>query len=130
MNIPTNLKYSETDEWVLIEGKSATVGVTDFAQDQLSDIVFAEITVEVGESVSKGQTIATIESVKAAADVSLPVAGKVSAVNESLAANPEVINSDPFGKAWMIKVELSSNFDLSGLMDSAAYTKHCESRGH
>ena len=121
MNIPTNLKFAESNEWVRVEGTLATIGISDFAQNQLSDIVFAEIIVAVEDEIGKGDTIATIESVKAAADVYTPVSGKVVAINERLAAAPEVINSDPYGNAWMIKIELSSTVEVDLLMDSEAY---------
>jgi glycine cleavage system H protein len=130
MNVPASLKYTNSDEWLLVEGKTATVGVTDYAQDQLSDIVFVEVTVAVGDVLKKQTNIATIESVKAAADVNLPVSGKVIEINEALPNNPELINSDPFGKAWMIKVELSDPSEMDKLMDSKAYTAYCETRGH
>ena len=130
MDFPSDLKYTESDEWVRLEGKVATVGVTDYAQDQLSDLVFFEITAAVGESVSKGQTIGAIESVKAAADLYSPVSGTLNVVNESLASTPELVNSDPYGAGWMARVELSDPGELDGLMDSAAYQKHCEERSH
>lgn len=130
MNIPANLKYAETDEWVLVEGNVATIGISDHAQDQLSDIVFVEIAVSEGDTVKKGATCATLESVKAAADVNLPVSGKVVAINEDLAQTPEVVNSDPYGKAWMVKVELANPGELTGLMDAAAYEKYCAERSH
>jgi len=130
MKAPENLKYSSSDEWLLVEGNMATLGVSDYAQDQLSDVVFVEITASVGETISKGSIIATIESVKAAADVSLPVSGKVVAVNEDLSNTPELINSDPFGAAWMLKVELSNPKELDALMDAKAYTDYCETRSH
>ncbi|GAP18189.1 glycine cleavage system protein GcvH [Levilinea saccharolytica] len=130
MNIPANLKYAETDEWVLVEGNVATIGISDHAQDQLSDIVFVEIVVSEGDTVKKGATCATLESVKAAADVNLPVSGKVVAINEDLAQTPEVVNSDPYGKAWMVKVELANPGELTGMMDAAAYEKYCAERSH
>ena len=130
MDFPSDLKYTESDEWVRLEGKVATVGVTDYAQDQLSDLVFFEITAAVGEAVSKGQTIGAIESVKAAADLYSPVSGTLKVVNESLASTPELVNSDPYGAGWMARVELSDPGELDGLMDSAAYQKHCEERSH
>src|SRR3989337_4227654 len=116
MDIPSDLKYTESDEWVRLEGKVATVGVTDYAQDQLSDLVFFEITAAVGESVSKGQTIGAIESVKAAADLYSPVSGTLQEINESLAGTPELVNSDPYGAGWMARVELSDPEELDGLM--------------
>jgi glycine cleavage system H protein len=130
MDFPSDLKYTESDEWIRLEGKVATLGVTDYAQDQLSDLVFFEITAAVGEVVSKGQTIGAIESVKAAADLYSPVSGTLKEINESLASAPELVNSDPFGAGWMARVELSDPGELDGLMDSAAYQKHCEERSH
>ena len=103
--------------------RDGTIGISDFAQNQLSDIVFAEVIVNEGDAVKKGDTIATIESVKAAADVSSPVSGKVVAVNEALGGAPEVINSDPYGASWIVKIELSSPAELAALMDAAAYDK-------
>jgi glycine cleavage system H protein len=130
MNTPQGLKYASTDEWLKVEGNIATLGVTDYAQDQLSDIVFFEVTVEVGDEIKKGTIVATIESVKAAADVALPASGKVIEVNEALANSPELINSDPFGGAWMLKVELTDPSEVESLMDAAAYASYCETRGH
>ena len=130
MDFPSDLKYTESDEWIRLEGKVATLGVTDYAQDQLSDLVFFEITAAVGEAVSTGQTIGAIESVKAAADLYSPVSGTLKEINESLASAPELVNSDPYGAGWMARVELSDPGELDGLMDSAAYQKHCEERSH
>lgn len=126
MNIPGELKYTNTDEWVKVEGNVATIGITDHAQNQLSDVVFVEITVGVGDKIAKKSTIATVESVKAAADVNLPVSGKVVAVNEDLPQTPELVNSDPYGKAWLIKVEMDNPAELDGLMDAAGYEKHAQ----
>lgn len=128
MNIPTELVYNETDEWVKAEGQTATLGVSDYAQDQLSDVVYVEILVAVGDTVSKGQQIATIESVKAAADVNSPVSGTVVAVNEDLAQTPELVNKDPYGEAWMVKVEMQAPDELAALMDASAYETHCKER--
>ena len=125
MNIPSNLKYTKTDEW--FDAASGAMGLTDYAQGQLSDIVFVEIVVGVGDAVAPGKAIASVESVKAAAESYAAVKGTVSAVNEELGANPEILNSDPYGKGWMVKVE---GGDASGLMDAAAYTKYCEERAH
>ena len=129
MNIPSDLKYTQNDEWVRVEGKVGTVGVTDFAQQQLSDIVFVEVVVSVGDTVKQGDTCATVESVKAAADVYIPVSGKVIEVNDSLPTIPEAINSDPYGAAWMVKVELSNPGELDKLFDAATYEKHIETKG-
>ncbi len=123
MNIPGNLKYTESNEWVSLQGNTGTIGITDYAQDQLSDIVFAEVIVSEGDQVKKGETIATIESVKAAADVYSPISGKVVGVNESLGGGPEVINTDPYGAAWIVKIELGDPADLDALLDDAAYQK-------
>jgi len=130
METPQNLKYASTDEWLLVEGNVATLGVSDYAQDQLSDVVFVEINAEIGTVVKKGSIVATIESVKAAADVTIPVSGKVIAINEDLANTPELVNSDPYGAAWMLKVELADPKELDALMDAKAYLVFCESRGH
>ncbi len=125
MNIPSNLKYTPNDEWIKVEGNVGTVGITDFAQNQLSDIVFVEIVVGVGDQVKKGDSAATLESVKAAADVYMPVGGKVIAINEALPDTPEKVNSDAFGEAWMVKIEISDPAELNALLDAAAYEKVC-----
>lgn len=121
MKIPANFKYTQNDEWIQVDGQTGTVGITDYAQEQLSDIVFVEILVSVGDQVSKGNNIATLESVKAAADVYLPASGKVVEINEALPDSPEKVNSDPYGEAWMIKIELTEPAELDELLDSAAY---------
>jgi glycine cleavage system H protein len=123
MNIPGNLKYTESNEWINLEGKTGTIGISDYAQDQLSDIVFAEVIVNEGDTVRKGDTIATVESVKAAADVYAPANGRIVGVNEGLGSTPEVINSDPYGAAWIIKLELNDPAELNTLMDASAYGK-------
>ena len=125
MNIPSNIKYTKSDEW--FDPSTGAVGISDFAQSQLSDIVFVELLVEEGEEVSAGKAIASVESVKASAEIYSPVAGKVSAVNKGLSEKPETLNSDPFGEGWMIKIEVGSSGDM---MDSVAYEKDCEGRAH
>lgn len=130
MNTPANLKYTQSDEWVKIDGKTATVGITDYAQEQLSDIVYVDITVSSGDAIKKSSLITTLESVKAAADVSTPVSGTVVEVNEDLASTPEAVNSDPYGKAWLIKLELKDPSELDSLMDAAAYESYCANRSH
>ncbi len=130
MEFPGDLKYTQSDEWIRAEGKQAKLGVTDYAQDQLSDIVFVEILVAPGDTLEKGKAIATVESVKAAAEVYSPVSGKVTRINEDLPGTPEWINAEPFGKAWMIEFELGNPAELNGLMDAGAYQKHCEERSH
>ena len=119
--IPADLKYTDNDEWVRVDGDTAITGITDYAQDQLSDIVFVEYLLDEGDQGSKGDTSATVESVKAAADVYLPVSGEIIAVNEELADNPELINSDPFGDAWMYKIKLSDPSEINDLLDVASY---------
>lgn len=130
MNVPADLKFTASDEWVKLDGKIATIGVSDYAQEQLSDVVFVEVVLAEGDSAKKGTTCATIESVKAAADVNMPVSGKVVAVNEDLSKTPELVNSDPYGKAWMLKVEMSDPSELSGLMSAADYEKFLKDRSH
>ncbi|MEN6481124.1 MAG: glycine cleavage system protein GcvH [Anaerolineaceae bacterium] len=130
MNIPAELKYTKSDEWVKVAGNVATIGVTDYAQSQLSDIVFLEFSVEAENEIGKNDAIATLESVKAAADITSPVSGKVIELNESLTDKFELINSDPFGEAWIVKIELSDSSELSSLLDATAYEKYCEERSH
>lgn len=127
MNIPENLKYTKHDEWVLVDGDTATYGVTDYAQNALSDIVYLEFPA-VGDSFEAEESIGTIESVKAASDLYGPISGTVTEVNEDLADAPETVNSDPYGAAWMIKFTINDASELDGLMDAAAYTEFCNSR--
>ncbi len=130
MNVPTNLKYSKTDEWVKVEGNVATMGITDYAQSQLSDVVYVEISTSIGDQAKKNTTIATIESVKAAADVNAPVSGKVVGVNEGLPQTPEAVNSDPYEAAWMVKIQIENPAELDSLMDAKSYQAYCEERSH
>lgn len=124
-NILPNLKYAESDEW--FDPATGEIGISDFAQGQLSDIVFVEILVSAGDVIEKGTPIASVESVKAAAEVYSPVGGKVVAVNEGLADAPETLNSDPYDAGWMIQVE---GGDGSGMMDAAAYEQSTAARAH
>ncbi len=126
--VPPHLKYTKNDEW--INPEDGTVGITDYAQAQLSDVVYVEITVSEGEEVQKGDIVATVESVKAAADVYAPVSGTVVATNDELADTPEVVNSDPYGDAWMVRLEIADPAELDELMDAEAYAKYCEEREH
>jgi len=121
MKIPAELKYTKNDEWIRIEGDIAVIGITDYAQDQLSDIVFVEIVALEGDTLDSGETCAVIESVKAAADVYLPVGGEIIAINEALMDSPELVNEDPFDKAWLIKVKMADPSQLDGLMDADTY---------
>lgn len=127
MEIPAELKYTESDEWIRGDG---AVGVTDYAQDQLSDIVYFELTVAVGDTIARGDQIAILESVKAAADIYAPVGGEVTEVNSALADQPEQVNSDPYDAAWMVKLAISDASEMEALMDSAAYQQHIEDRSH
>jgi glycine cleavage system H protein len=125
MNTPANLKYTKSDEWFdLASGK---MGITDYAQSQLSDIVFVEILVEEGDTVEVGKAIASVESVKASTEVYASASGKVTAVNKGLSDKPETLNSDPYGEGWMIQVEGGNAGDAMG---SAEYEKYCEGRAH
>jgi len=130
MQNPESLKYTKSDEWVKVDGNVATVGVTDYAQSQLSDIVYLEFLVEADDEISQGDSIVTLESVKAAADVNTPVSGKVLALNEDLSEGFESVNTDAFGKAWMIKLNLSDPSELNSLMSAEEYTKYCDTREH
>jgi glycine cleavage system H protein len=130
MSSPSDLKYSKTDEWVKVEGNIGVVGVSDYAQSQLSDVVYVEIKLSVGDTIAKNNPIASLESVKAAADVNAPVSGKVVAINEKLSDTPELVNSDPYGQAWMVKIELSDPDELKSLMDAADYDSYCQGRDH
>ncbi len=122
-----NAKYTENDEWVIVDGGTAKIGLTDYAQDQLSDIVFVDLP-DVGDKLSKGEPFATVESVKAASDVYAPVSGEIVAVNSALDDAPETINADAFGAGWIVEVKLENTAELADLLDAAAYVKHCESR--
>lgn len=130
MEVLTNLKYTKGDEWVRVEGNVAIIGVSDYAQSQLSDIVYLEFKLDAGDQVKKDTSFATMESVKAAADVNTPVSGKIVELNEALTDQFETINTDPFGAAWMVKIEMSDPKELDTLMDADTYKKYCEERGH
>lgn len=126
-NTPSDLKYARSDEWVRIEGDTATIGISDYAQDQLNDIVFVELP-EVGAVIEKGGSAGVVESVKAASDLYAPVGGTVVAVNNALESEPELINADPYGKGWIVKLRLSGETALDDLMDAEAYAAYCASR--
>ncbi|MGD2162047.1 MAG: glycine cleavage system protein GcvH [Anaerolineales bacterium] len=130
MDVPKDLKFTESDEWVRVEGDTATTGITDYAQDQLSDIVYVEYVVDEGDTVDQGEAHSAVESVKAAADVYMPIGGTIVAINEDLEASPELVNTDPYGKAWMVKFEITNASELDDLMDADAYKKFCEEREH
>ncbi|KAF7842549.1 Glycine cleavage system H protein 2, mitochondrial [Senna tora] len=120
-----DLKYLESHEWVKVDGNSATVGITDHAQDHLGDVVYVELP-EVGATVTHGGSFGAVESVKATSDINSPVSGKVVEVNENLSDSPGLVNSSPFEKGWIIKVELNDSGELNKLMDSEQYSKFCD----
>jgi len=126
-NIPDGLLYTKEDEWLKVEGDEGTIGLTDYAQDALSDIVYVELP-DAGDSVGAGETFGVVESVKAASDMYAPVSGEVAAVNEAILDAPETLNTDPYGEGWMVKIKLSDPAELEDLMDAAAYTAYCEER--
>jgi len=128
MKIPKGLKYAKTDEWIKAEGDEAVIGISDFAQDQLSDVVYVELMIDEGDSVSKGDTLATVESVKAAADVIFPASGEIIEINEGLADTPEALNSDPYEAGWMVKMKLDDPSELDDLMAADAYASFNEER--
>ena len=127
MSFPSDLKYTRNDEWVRVEGDTATTGISNYAQEALSDIVYVELPA-VGDSFKQGEMYSSVESVKAAAEVYLPAGGTITAVNEALASTPEVINKDPYGAGWIARFSLADAGELAGLMDAAAYEQYCESR--
>lgn len=121
MNIPENLNYTADHEWVKVEDNQATIGITDYAQGELGDIVFIDIDPEIGEII-KGESFGTIEAVKTVSDMFAPCNGKVVEINSILEDQPEIINSDPYGGGWIIKVEISDKSELDDLLDSTAYS--------
>lgn len=125
MKIPAELKYTEDHEWIRVEGDSAIVGITDFAQGELGDVVFVEIETE-GEELDKGETFGTVEAVKTVSDLFMPADGVVSEVNEALADEPELVNKDPYGKGWMIKIKISDQSELENLLSAEDYKKMIE----
>lgn len=128
MKTPKELRYAKTDEWIKVEGDEGTIGISDYAQDQLSDVVYVELMVEEDDEVSKGDILATVESVKAAADVNFPVSGTIIAINEDLADAPEVLNSDPYEAGWMVKIKLDDPSELDDLMDADGYEAYNQER--
>lgn len=129
MNIPKELKYSKDHEWVKVEGNTAIIGITDYAQSQLGDVVFVELP-EAGTELAAGEGIAVVESVKAVSDVYTPIAGKVMGGNENLADAPELVNQDPYGEGWIAKLEITDSVELDELLDCEAYEQLVAEGGH
>jgi glycine cleavage system H protein len=118
--VPADLRYTKDHEWVRVDGDEATVGITAYAADQLGDIVFVELP-ETGRSLTQFAAFGVVESVKAVSDLYAPLSGDVSAVNEALSGSPELVNSDPYGEGWMVRLRVTEQADLDGLLDAAAY---------
>lgn len=121
MNFPENLRYTKEHEWIRLEGDEATIGITDFAQRELGDIVYVEIET-VGKPLEAGTVFGTVEAVKTVSDLYLPISGTITEINPKLNANPELVNTDPYGDGWMVKMKVSNAADVPALMDTSAYT--------
>jgi glycine cleavage system H protein len=128
-NFPTDLKYAKTHEWIRLEGDVATIGISDFAQGELSDIVYVEITA-VGKTIKREEPIGTIEAVKAVSDLYSPVSGQVIAANDSLKDSPANVNKDPYGEGWMAKIKITDPTELKNLLDAAAYAELAAKSAH
>lgn len=120
MSFPANLKYTKDHEWILLEGNVATIGITEFAQHELGDIVYIDINTK-GKALSAEDVFGTVEAVKTVSDLFLPAAGTITEINPALEANPELVNSDPYGEGWMVKMTVDTPADIASLMDAAAY---------
>ena len=129
MNFPKELKYSSDHEWLKVEGNVALIGITDFAQSQLGDVVFVEVPAE-GRVIKAGETFSVIESVKAVSDILAPVSGKIIKVNAVMDATPELVNRDPYGEGWIVAVELADMSELESLLDDSSYAKLAAEGGH
>lgn len=125
MNIPSDLKYTQDHEWIRIEGNTGIVGITEFAQKELGDIVFVEVET-VGEALEHGETFGTIEAVKTVSDLFMPLDATIEAFNDKLTQTPELINRDPYGEGWIVKVSFAADADLSKLLDAAEYSAHIQ----
>jgi len=128
-NFPSDLKYAKTHEWLKLDGDIATIGITDFAQGELSDIVYVEITA-VGKTIKRDESIGTIEAVKAVSDLYSPVSGEVTEANEALKDSPASVNKDPYGAGWMAKIRVSDPTELANLLDAAAYAELAAKSAH
>ena len=120
MNFPADLRYTKDHEWIKLDGNVATIGITDFAQKELGDIVYVEVET-IGQSLKAGDVFGTVEAVKTVSDLFLPVDGKIAELNSALANSPESVNNDPYGEGWMIKMTVTNPTEVAGLMDAAAY---------
>ncbi len=120
MNFPENLKYTKDHEWIKVENNIGTIGITEYAQGELGDVVFVDIDPSIAQ-ITKGSSFGTIEAVKTVSDIYAPCSGKIAEINKDLTDNPEFVNNDPYGKGWMVKVELQNKSDLNDLLDSSAY---------
>jgi glycine cleavage system H protein len=127
LKFPSDVKYAQSDEWVRLEGDIATLGISDYAQDALNDLVYVEFK-GVGTKIDAGDEVAEVESVKAASSIYSPVAGEIVEVNTALETTPETVNSDPYGAGWLVKIRVAGDVSLDHLMDAAAYQSYCESR--
>ena len=121
MNVPADLKYTKDHEWVKIDGNEAVIGITDFAQGELGDIVFVEFDAEEDDELDKEETFGSVEAVKTVSDLFIPLSGKVIAVNEDIDSDPEIVNQDPYGKGWMIKIEISDEAEIEDLLSADDY---------
>lgn len=120
MNIPSNLRYTNEHEWIRVEGNEAYVGITDYAQSELGEIVFVDITTE-GETLTQGEVFGSVEAVKTVSDLNMPVAGEVLEINETINDQPELVNNDPYGEGWMIKISVANPDELNNLLDAEGY---------
>ena len=125
MNIPDNLKYTKDHEWIKVDGDEATIGITEFAQKELGDIVFIEVETE-GETLDAGEAFGTIEAVKTVSDLFMPMKGEVTEFNAELESNPEIVNKDPYGEGWIIKVKITDQAEIGDLLDADAYKELIE----
>ena len=126
MKVEPNLKYDEEHEWTRVEGEEGVIGISDYAQDQLSDVVYVELP-EIGDSFERGDILAVVESVKAASDVYMPVSGEVLEINDALEDSPELVNQDPYGEAWFVRITIADPSELDDLIDADAYESFLES---
>jgi glycine cleavage system H protein len=127
LKYPDDLKYAESDEWIRVDGDTATIGISDYAQDALNDLVYVEFK-GAGETLDAGEAFGEVESVKAASEVYMPVAGEIIGINDELEGEPEIVNEDPYGNGWMVKIKITDASNLANLMDAAAYKEYCDNR--